>query len=500
MMAQPKTLTNRLMLKLSLTFLLLIVLMGATFVFTSIYFTNRYVAETSQQLNASLAEHLIDEKFQNASPFLPDGSVNKELFGDLMHDMMAVNRTIEVYLLDAEGGVLYSVVLDHSKSDRPVTSVALGPIKEFVASGGQAYVLGDDPRVPGKQTIFSAAPYAVDGRNGFVYIVLAGQELAAVEQQLASSYFMRLGVGASLLTMLFASIIGFISIWFLTKNLRSIIHAVRRFREGDTAVRIANAEQSDVAVLATTFNQMADTLEQNIEEIQGVDRLRRELIANVSHDLRTPLAILKGYIETLQMKKATLTGLEQEQYLHIIEESSDRLANLIAQLFEYSKLEARQVTPNKEAFSIADLAGDLVASNMVIAEKKDITLSLETTEAIPLVFADLSLVERAIQNLLDNALKFTPEGGTIAVELTPHNKAVKVQVRDSGPGISAEEQTQIFERYRQVGSDQARQGVGLGLAIVKKIMELHNTSIRVESNPGAGSVFQFVLPAPVAAA
>lgn len=496
MATAPKTLTNRLMVKLSLTFLLLVVLMGVLYVVTSIYFTNRYFAETSQQLNASLAEHLIEEKFQNASPFLEDGAVNKALFGDLMHDMMAVNRTIEVYLLDDAGGVLYSVVLDHTKSDRPVTSVALEPIKEFINSKGSAHVLGDDPRMPDQQKIFSAAPYNVDGRTGYVYIVLAGQELAAVQQQLASSYFMRLGIGASLLTMLFAALIGFISIWFLTKNLRSIIHAVRRFREGDTSVRIENAATSDVAVLATTFNDMADTLENNIEEIQGVDRLRRELIANVSHDLRTPLAILKGYIETLQIKKDTLSVVEQEAYLHIIEDSSDRLANLITQLFEYSKLEAKQIAPNKEPFSIADLAGDLVASNRVIAEKKGIALTLSNTAQTPLVFADISLVERAIQNLLDNALKFTPQNGSITLELQPTDTNVSISVRDTGPGISEVEQAHIFERYKQTRTDHARQGVGLGLAIVKKIMELHNTSIRVESSASTGSVFQFALPVP----
>jgi len=496
MTSPPQTLTNRLIAKLSISFLLLVLLMGATYVLITTYYTNRYFDETSQQLNAGLAGHLIEEKFQNASPFLEDGSVNKALFGDLMHDMMAVNRSIEVYLLDDAGGVLYSVVLDHSKSDKPVTSVSLRPIKEFIANEGKVHVLGDDPRVPGQQSIFSAAPYNVEGRQGYVYIVLAGQELAAVQDQLASSYFTSLGLGASLLAMLFAAIIGFISIWFLTKNFRSVIHAVRRFREGDTSVRIPNAERSDVAMLATNFNEMADTLEAQMEEIRGIDKLRRELIANVSHDLRTPLAILKGYIETLQIKKDRLSVVEQDQYLEIIEDSSDRLANLITQLFEYSKLEAKQITPNKEPFSIADLAGDLLASNKVIADKKNIRLRLKAEEKTPLVFADISLVERAIQNLLDNALKFTPEDGFISLELEPTMSTVKILVRDSGPGISEVEQAYIFERYKQTRTDHARQGVGLGLAIVKKIMELHNTTIRVESSSGVGSVFQFALPVP----
>lgn len=490
-----RTVTNRLIAKLSITFALLLLLMGAAYILTSIYFTNQYFEETSQRLNASLAEHLIEEKFQNASPFLEDGSVNKPLFGDLMHDMMAVNRSIEVYLLDQDGGALYSVVLDHSRSDKPVTSVDLGPVNQFISTKGQEFVLGDDPREPGRQTTFSAAPYSVDGKDGFIYIVLSGQELQGVQSSLLSSYFLQLGVGSLVLTALFVALVGLIAIWFLTKNLRSIVHVVQRFREGDLDARIANPENSDVEVLAKTFNDMADTIVQNMDDLKGVDRLRRELIANVSHDLRTPLAILKGYIETLQIKKETLSEMEKDQYLEIVEESSNRLSFMISQLFEYSKLEAKQIEPEKEAFQIADLAGDLTASYQVIAQKKNIDLKLNAESGVPLAFADISLVERAIQNLLDNAMKFTPDGGEINLKVGATNQGISVTVSDTGPGIEEADQAAIFERYEQTKQDHKRQGIGLGLAIVKKIMELHNTTITLQSKVNEGSSFQFVLPA-----
>jgi len=497
-MKQKKTLTNRLIAKLSITFMLLIVLMGAGYVFTSIYLTNQYYAETSQRLNASLANHLIDEKFNAASPFLEDGSVNKALFGDLMHDMMAVNRSIEVYLLNNEGGVLYSVVLDHSRSDRPVSSVDLNPVKEFISNEGTTFVLGNDPRDPTIKSTFSAAPYNVEGTEGYIYIILSGQELQSVQASLLTSYFLKLGIGSLILTVFFVALIGLMAIWFLTKNLRSIMNVVTRFREGDLQARIENPEGSDVEILAKTFNEMADTIVENMDEIKGVDRLRRELIANVSHDLRTPLAILKGYIETLQIKKDTLTENEKEHYLEIVQDSSDRLASLISQLFEYSKLEAEQVQPQKEAFAITDLAGDLVSSNQVIAKKKNILLILEAERNVPLAFADIGLVERAIQNLLDNALKFTPEGGSISLKVAPSNKSVSVTVSDSGPGIEQADQAYIFERYEQTKHNHKRQGIGLGLAIVKKIMELHNTTITLKSKPNEGSAFQFLLPTYVA--
>ncbi|MGB1319219.1 MAG: sensor histidine kinase, partial [Flavobacteriales bacterium] len=128
-----------------------------------------------------------------------------------------------------------------------------------------------------------------------------------------------------------------------------------------------------------------------------------------------------------------------------------------------------------------------------IANKKNIDLKLETQEKIPLVFADLSLVERAIQNLMDNALKFTPEGGSITLSVEPSAKTVSIKVSDTGPGIEEVDQAFIFERYQQTKKDHKRQGVGLGLAIVKKILELHNTSIKLVSVPNVGSSFEFNL-------
>lgn len=482
------------MLKLSITFFLLVVLMGVSYVFTTMYFTKRHFQETSQKLNISLADHLIEEKFQNASPFLEDGSVNKPLFGDLMHDMMAVNRSIEVYLLNDNGEILYSVVLDHSNPNEPAKKVSLKPIQTFIAQEGNEFVLGDDPRNPTEPNIFSAAPFEVDGKSGYIYIILAGQELAAVTDALLGSYFMQLGLGAATLTTLFALIIGLLSIWFLTKNLRDIIQTVKRFQEGDMEIRIENPNNSDLSVLANNFNEMADTLAKNMEEIQSVDSLRRELIANVSHDLRTPLAILKGYVETLQMKANSLNEEERSKYLTIIHDSSDKLSKLVAQLFEYSKLEAQQVKPNKEPFSMTDLALDLVANYQVIGEKKGISLHLDAGKDIPMVFADISLVERAIQNLMDNALKFTPKDGKVTLHIASSDKDVMITVSDTGPGIKESEQVQLFERYRQSKRTNQSEGVGLGLAIVKKIMELHNTKIQIISKPNEGSSFQFWLP------
>ncbi len=490
-----KMVSNRLVTKLSITFLLIIVLAGASYIAITIFIYNRYFEETTQKLNADVAQHLIAEKFQRESPFLEDGSVNKPLFGDIMHDMMSVNQGIEVYLLDKTGLVLYSVVLDHDSPDARVAKVDMAPILKFLASERTGYILGDDPRNPEKKKIFSAAPFEVNGREGYIYIILAGQEFENTMDSLWSSYFLRLGVVASLLTIAFASILGIFAVWYITRNLREIIFVSNRFKEGDLKVRIQNAEKTDLAMVSTTFNEMADTIVENIEKLQSVETLRRELIANVSHDLRTPLSILQGYVETLRMKTDSLDVAERDRYLEIVQNSSTRLSQLISQLFEYSKLEANQVEPKKEPFQITELVSDIHANYQVIAEQKKIDLKLDIPGEVPLVFADIGLVERAIQNLLDNAMKFTDNEGNVNIQVRTLQEKVEISIKDSGPGIPQEEQSVIFERYKQSTATKQKSGSGLGLAIVKKILEIHDSTIKVISRPNEGTIFRFSLPA-----
>ncbi len=492
-MNTEKTLTPRLIKRLLFVFILIILLMGSSYILITGYFANKHNEATAQRVNANVANYLIEEKFQNSSPFLEDGSVNKPLFGDIMHDMMAVNRSIEVYLLENTGEILYSVVLDHN-DNTPAKKVSLEPIQSFIANDGQKYILGDDPKNPGTQKIFSAAPYEANGRSGYIYIILAGQEFQYISKNLLAQYFVKLGVGAILLTMLFAALIGLASIWFLTKNLRLMTRTVRKFQEGDMTARIENPENSDIEVFAHSFNEMADTIVDNMEKMQSVDLLRRELIANVSHDLRTPLAILKGYVETLQIKKDTLSEKEKEEYLQITHNNIDKLSKLINQLFEYSKLEAEQVVPIKEPFSITELSHDLIAKFELIAAKKDITLKLEKPEENSVVFADVSLVERALQNLIENAIKYTEPKGVITLQLQRKTKNIEINITDTGVGIPKIEQPYIFDRYKQVNKSTKKQGYGLGLAIVKKIMDLHDTTITVLSTPKKGSSFIFNLP------
>ena len=243
---------------------------------------------------------------------------------------------------------------------------------------------------------------------------------------------------------------------------------------------------------------MADTIVDNMNKITSLDTLRQELIANVSHDLRSPLSIMQGYIETLIIKRDSLPDPEKERYLAVIMRSSQKLSHLVGQLFEYSKLEANQVRPDKEQFLVDELVSDILMKYEIPARDKGVELSMESPGKLPAVFADISLVERAIQNLVDNALKFTPHGGKITITLQNRVTGIEVSVADTGPGISLEDQPYVFERYKKLSGNESvnHEGMGLGLAIVKKILDLHQSGIHIKSTPGMGTIFWFQLPTP----
>ncbi len=479
--------SNRLYLKLALVLVSILAALGLGYGYISSYTANAYFQEVNQRLYGNIASHLVQE----TKP-LKNGVPDTLATHDIMHSMMVINPSTEVYLLNPEGEIIDYVVPYKTVVRKKVN---LAPVKEFIANEGNTFVLGDDPKNLEETKVFSAAPVMEgDKLTGYAYIILASEEQTEVASSLFSSYIMRTGLWMFLLALLGALVLGMIAVWYLTGNLRRISAKIRRFKEGDLSTRIAENEKGDWVELANTFNGMADRIEENIEEIKGVERFRRELIANVSHDLRTPLAIMQGYIETMLMKKDKLAADRRDKYMNIVFDSSQKLSNMVGHLFEYSKLEANEIKPEKEPFFISELAQDTIANYQILAEKKNIHLSLEKDDNSPRVFADISLVERVIQNLLDNALKFTPEGGNITLRVENAADDVQISISDSGPGMSEEDQKFIFERYTKTAVGQkVKSGAGLGLAIVKKILEIHDSTIRVTSQLNVGTTFSFNL-------
>jgi signal transduction histidine kinase len=480
---------NTLFWKLSLSFLILFIILGFAYVFITIQAARRYVDETTQRLNSKVAFHMIEV----AKPFV-EGKVNKDALGDLMHSMMAVNPTLEVYLLDPEGKILSFVVVDKKVK---LNQISLDPVKQFLKSDGKEYVLGDDPRNPGGKTIFSAAPILEKGKIvGYAYLVLASEEYENSASTFLGSYWLRVGTRSFIITLIAAFFLGLVLISILTKNLRSVISTVERFENGDLKARLPeDSRMGELAVLSRTFNRMAETLLRNIEDLKNVDQLRRELIANVSHDLRNPLAVIHGYIETLIIKDEDISPGERNEYLEIIIKTSEKLKFQVDDLFELSKLEAGEVKIHKERILINELLYDVSKKYLLMAKEKGIEIKYNIQENLPFIFADISLMERVIQNLMDNAIKYTPEKGWINLEVDRKKEAIKVSIQNSGDGIHENDLNNIFDRYYKVDNEKLGvESTGLGLAIVKKILDLHNFKIQVKSIPQKATSFYFSVP------
>lgn len=482
-----KKVSESLFWKISILFFLILVLLGVSYTMITISMARRYVDETTQRLNANVASQMLLE----VNPFV-NGKVNEDAVDKIMHSMMAVNPSLEVYLLDPHGKILSFVVLDKKVK---LQYVSIEPIKQFIHEEGKSLIYGDDPRNPGKTKIFSAtAVHEKDQLQGYVYMILASEESENIAAALQESYLLKIATQSFTVTLVAALIIGLLVLWLLMRSLRDIIEAVRKFSAGDLKARIPIRSKGELAALAATVNQMADTILRNMEELKQVDNLRRDLIANISHDIRTPIAIIHGYVETLIMKHDTLDEQKQREYLQTIIKSTERLKRLMSDLFELSKLESRQITPKMESFFMFDLLQDLSRKYSLLAQERNIKLETNLSSKMPVVNADIALIERVLQNLIDNALNYTPENGMVQIKMEEHSKHVNVSVTNTGEGIASDELPRIFDRYYKVENTKSSRGTGLGLAIVKNILEIHQTDIQVLSESQGQTAFSFNLP------
>lgn len=479
---------NLLFWKITAVFCILLVVLGIVYVLIAAKLSRSYYTMAHQELYGNVASHLAE-----FSRPLKNGKPDTAMTHDIIHSMMVANPSVEVYLLDTNGRIIDYVVPDKSVRQHQVD---IGKVQQWLQVKTGERPLGDNPKEPGEPGIFSAAPVYEQGRlTGYVYAVLASEKQREILQSLNSDLSYKLGIYLFLCALLIAGIVGAITFFLITDSICQIAGVVRRFKEGDYAARIVGHAKGNLGMLTSTFNEMADVIVDNFDKIRATDKFRQELIANVSHDLRTPLSIMQGYIETLLIKKEQLSAQEREQYLTVVFESTRKLSGLVDQLFQYAKLEANQVSPQKEPFLLNELAADILVSYQLMAAQRKIQLSLDAAAHLQPVFGDIALTERVLQNLVDNAFKFTPDGGRITIQLQPTPAGISVRVIDTGIGIAPEDQPYIFERYKQLQADELpKKGMGIGLAIVKKILDLHQASIQVSSSPGRGAAFSFVLP------
>ncbi len=475
--------------KLSALFLVMIVGLGVVLAMLGVRAARQYASEVEQKLNRTLAEEMVS-RFE---PLLRD-SINTGAIDEKIQDMTGINRRIEVYLLEPDGDLKASFAVPDQQVEQ--RRVDLEPIRRFMR-GEELPILGDDPMRAGSHKPFTVAHVEIMGMEDcYLYVILSSEQYASVASMVEGSYILQTtlwGLGAVLLA---TAAVGLLLFRRLTKRLRAMQSVVAEFEQGMFDRRVEVTTNDELGQLGECLNRMADTLTDTMEELRQADRMRRELVANVSHDLRSPIASIQGYLETIAIKDDDLSPKERRRYVKTALRNTQRLNTLVSELFELSKLETEQVEPTMETFPVAELVQDVVMQYQPQAEEQGIDLRAELPAQRVHVEADIGLVERALSNLIDNAIQYTPPDGRVCVRITNEQAEVCVAVQDTGPGIPDDDLPHIFERSYRVDKsrDRDRGGGGLGLAIAKTILELHDQTLAVESTVGEGTVFWFCLP------
>jgi len=478
--------------KLSAALLAIVVLMGAAFLAVDRFQTQAYYDELSQKLNAPIAMYVTEQR-----QLIENGVADLDSLHELASHAMVINPSAEIYLLDADGNILGHNLPEGSIN---TSQVDLEPVLSLIAGSAQLPLHGDDPR-SGRSKIFSAFPVqSSSGLEGYLYVILGGQRYDELAGDIGNSYAFRISAMAVVAIVLFTALVGFLVFRVLTRRLQRLSCEMERvtasaFTERP-ALGKARADGDEIDALSRAFTEMSEQIRSQIEQLEENDRLRRELISNISHDLRTPLSAMQGSIETLIIKGRSMTDTDRERYLRMARRHTVRLGTLIGDLFELAKLDSASVTPSVEAFSLAELAQDIAQEFQVECERKNVTLEIETDCGTAQSLGDIGLIHRVLENLVKNAVQFAPQGGDVTISITEHDASVAVAVADNGPGIAEKDMSRIFDRfYRAFDGEEARSdSSGLGLAIVKRILDLHDTRITVTSKVNTGTRFEFELP------
>ena len=245
--------------------------------------------------------------------------------------------------------------------------------------------------------------------------------------------------------------------------------------------------------MSRAFNQTADALAAQIQRVTSEQDVRRQLLADVSHELHTPLTTIRGYVETLRMRDLPITDSDRERYLAVVDDEAVRLEHLIGDLLDLAKMEAGGQGLRKELVPMASLWTRLRDRHGPAATGAGVTLVFDETAAE--VMADPGRLEQALSNLVGNAIRFTSDGGE--VRLSAHalpSGDIRLDVADTGVGLSAGDQARVFERFYKQDASRSRGGTGLGLSIVRAIAQAHGGQATVASTPGHGSTFSVTLP------
>jgi len=480
--------------KLALSLLGVFILIVGAFILVIQILNSITRDQAEQELHHALAEHLVHD-----NPLLSRGQYDKEALENLFHSMMVLGPNFEFYILDNSGKILiYSAkpgeVIREKIDLRPIQSVLNGRI------GYPTYA--DDPRSD-QQKVFSAAPIIKDGNTtGYLYVIIGGQKydtiFAAIRDN-EQAQLIGILVAASLLFLLVILLLVFS---FFVKPVKQLSCQVSQLsvKQLDKKLPLIKTVDNGVEVteLSMVFNELITQVNSQFEQLDSVDKERRELLAHLSHDLRTPLASLQGFLETIQLKQSHISSDELSRYIQRCLKNAVSLKGFVDQIFELAHLESGEITVTKEKFPLADLLFDMVDKFSPAAKRKGISIDVELDKEELVIHTDIAKLERILTNLIENAIRHTPLNGKVCLGavIDEASHSVSLIIRDNGTGLDDKELPFLFDaRYRGKQSvDDENRHIGLGLTITRKLVKLLGSEIKAGNNPDGGASFTIGLP------
>jgi len=338
----------------------------------------------------------------------------------------------------------------------------------------------------------TTAPVLVDRQFvGLVLVLVLESQPTGIRHELGRL----LSLPSTLVLMVAAVIVALVVFNPARRRLSALEAAAQRLGEGDLTARAPQAGGDEIARVAAAFNRMAGELESRDAALRTSDALRRQMMADVSHELKTPLTAMRGYIETLRMPEVALDAERRDRYFETIDRETRRLERIVKDLLDLARYEHGGIVLQRRLFDIERLFQNVAQRHERAAQTKAVAIRIHVDPLADQLVADPDRIEQAIENLVGNALRYTPSGGTISLRATQAGGTAHLSVSDTGRGIAAEHLWHVFDRFYKADAARAEEssGSGLGLSITKAIIERHGGTIRVTSQPGE-TTFTILLP------
>ena len=494
--------------RLLLSIFLLCLFLGGLTTSMSLYITEKNRLESTQTLHRTLARTILDQYILMDKRHL----LNLEKTSKLFNDLMILGPNFEFYLLNRDGDIIAHSI----KGDLKSTRVSLKPIKEFISGDANFPLYGDNPLNDSSKAIFSAASINSYIESGYLYIVIGSQMQSDILQGLQpESFRQHLGLMIFVVTAFVASLY-LILTQLVTRPLNKLAQTIQMnpieeaINEGQeekdfhgTPRPVMPHEWSPDSenefhqlgfALETAYSKLASQYDQLAEN----EHMRKALLAHLSHDLRTPMASLLGYLETYLIHDEHLDREDKRSYISTALKNAQKANKLIEQLFELAHLDQKNIQMQFEQFPVAEIMQDVCAHFQVKAAEKNIDLQVRMNKPEDSrlhVYGDIEKIDRVFQNLIENAIRHTPRDGKITLYLRSLKEHAFICVKDSGIGISEKDLPYIFDSHFKA-ENSVRENTahgGLGLAITKKLLHLHDSEIHVRSNLNIGTAFYFTL-------